>query len=392
MGAYRCVTHYTHRMTEAQEQAGLLALMATLERGLGGTNLHPGLSALPEARVSAAPVVVLLVIDGMGELRLSEHAPGLLRHRLCSLASVFPSATAPAVTTLLTAAAPAAHAVLGWHFEARELDEVVTFLPFRARGGGPLSGDPAELLGTTTLCERVTRPDQLDCVLGSPSDISDSKVSRLFAGPARRVSFTTLPGMVEVLEIAAREAPARRFVYGYWSWLDTISHVHGTDAPRTVAHLCQLAEAIEVLAERLRRVGALLLVTADHGFVDCDRVVDAGQHPELLACLRRPLCGEPRVAFCHVREDARVRFERYVTDALADDVELLHPQALLAAGVFGPGPVDPRARARLGDYVLRCRGRSVLIDRLATEKPFQQIGVHGGVLPEETRVPLLAFS
>lgn len=370
------------------EGGGLPNLMATLERGLGGRSDYVPLSSgLDVAAVAAARRVVLLLIDGLGDGVLQRRAPWLAQHRRRALTSVFPSATAPAITTVLTGVPPARHAVLAWFMHMRELDRVMIFLPFRPRVGGPVGATPAQVVGAGPLFDRI----DVDSVVVEPKAIVDSAVSRALCGRARRVPHT---GLADCMAQIAREVRApgeRRYVYAYWGELDTRAHQHGTEAAPTLEHLGQLERAVERLAAELAGTGTLLLVTADHGFIDVAGVDRLSMHPELAACLSQPLCGEPPAAFCHVKPGCEAQLRDYVAARLADRFELLEPERLIADGVLGPGPVDARLRARLGDFVLLGRDGHVMVDAVAGEAAWANTGVHGGMSEAEMRIPLVAL-
>src|SRR5690606_32259604 len=76
------------------------------------------------------------LFDGLGERQLATHAPrgALMQHRLRSLDSVFPSSTAPAVTSLASASAPAAHGNPGWLIWSESAGAIIRTLPMDVRG------------------------------------------------------------------------------------------------------------------------------------------------------------------------------------------------------------------------------------------------------------------
>ena len=84
--------------------AGLVNLIASLSQARGGPARHPPLEQLPPAELSAARNLVLLIVDGLGDLYLSRRGAGgeLERRRRGAITSVFPSTTASAITTSYT--------------------------------------------------------------------------------------------------------------------------------------------------------------------------------------------------------------------------------------------------------------------------------------------------
>jgi hypothetical protein len=62
---------------------------------------------------------------------------------------------------------------------------------------------------------------------------------------------------------------------------------------------------------------------------------------------------------------------------------------LLDKGWFGLGEPDPRLRHRIGDYVLFLKDSYAIKDAIPGEKPWTDLGVHGGVSEDELYVPLI---
>ena len=112
-------------------------------------------------------------------------------------------------------------------------------------------------------------------------------------------------------------------------------------------------------------------------------------HPELQACLRHPLCGEPRAAYAYVQPQRLRLFTDYLEVELSAELSWYPAAELIDAGWFGKGRPDPRLAARIGDIVLLPKDDRIVIDRLENEPPWGLIGVHGGLSEAEKKVPLV---
>jgi hypothetical protein len=112
-------------------------------------------------------------------------------------------------------------------------------------------------------------------------------------------------------------------------------------------------------------------------------------YPAVEENLVLPLCGEPRSAYCYLRPGCEKKFEETVANQFQELVTLYQSSSLIEQAWFGLGAPHPRLAERIGDRVLLMQERAILKDLLAPEKPFQMIGVHGGLSREELWVPLI---
>ena len=133
------------------------------------------------------------------------------------------------------------------------------------------------------------------------------------------------------------------------------------------------------------------MVTADHGFIDVrpESCLDAASTPGLAPMLSRPLCGEPRVAYCYVRSDFHADFPRRAREGLAGAARVIESASMVENGWFGLADPHPRLLERIGDFALVMEADHAIRDRVEGEKRFRHVGVHGGVSREEMEVPLV---
>ena len=373
----------------------ILNLMQSILAGLdasGAGGVHGHLADLGPEEIADARHVVLLVVDGLGQAQLeSGPAPALRGSLRGTITSVFPSTTASAVTTFLTGLAPVEHAMTGWFTWLGEIDSVVAPLPFVTRAGGTdltaLGVSPADVFVGPSVFERV----RADCHAVLPSEIVDSSYSQAHMRGAASRGFEGLGALVDSILDTVRHAGRRAYVSAYWPVLDALSHEFGTSSVEARRHLAEIDLHFGRLRAAFAGTGTLLVVTADHGFVDIrpESRLDLESVPGLAPMLSRPLCGEPRVAYCYVRDDCRADFVECAVDGLDGAARVVESASMVEAGWFGPGDPHPRLHERIGDFALVMRDDYAIRDRIEGEEPFRHIGVHGGVSREEMRVPLV---
>ncbi len=370
--------------------ASVLNVVASVADAFGVEPTVAPLADLPAERLRGRPVVMLLV-DGLGHEFLSRHPDSFLaRHLSSRLTSVFPSTTATVITSLSTGVPPRRHAITGWFTWLRELGSVAAVLPFRSRHGGsaPFSAggiSPRDIVGAPPLTERLA----VESHVISPNEIIDSDYSRAMTPACTRHGHRGLADLFGRLHELVAEGE-ERYIFAYWTEIDSLAHHEGANSVQAVERFRAFDAALAEFASAARGSGALLMVTADHGLIDTtpDRILRIEEHPPLADALALPLCGEPRAAFCYLRPGRRAEFETYAVNELGHACELRHSQELVEEGWFGPGPTDPRLFDRIGDVALIMKENWVIRDRLLGEKPFSQVGVHGGLDAAEMYVPL----
>lgn len=381
----------------------ILNLMTTLANGLGVEvdgypPLHPD-CGISVDEVVGAQHVILLVIDGMGaELLRRAGASALLRRQVATLTSVFPSTTASAIPTFLTGLAPQQHGLTGWHMHFDEIDDILAVLPLqsreRAKERKPL--EPQTLPERLGFAPPLARRLPGRCTFVTPRHISRSAFNQYYTANERCLPFDNLGEFFADIVEAVEGAPVQRpgvpnFIHAYLPDLDALMHEQGTQSAAVAAGLGLLGDGLAWLLRALGKTRTLVLVTADHGFIDAPpgKLIEFEPDSAFRGMLRRPLCGERRVAYAYVDEARRADFEAYVTTQLGHACDLHASSDFLAAGWFGPGAPHPRLERRIGDYVLLMREDWTIKDWLPGEKRYAQLGVHGGASASEMLVPLL---
>lgn len=373
--------------------ASLLNLAATLDRALGNVPAYP---LLADARLREpllnARHLVLWLIDGLGVeplLALSPHG-ALAEAMRGEVDAVFPSSTAPTLTTLSTGRSPAAHAVPEWFLWLDEFGAVYRSLPLDARdpaSGRPPIADAAPFYPEPSLMSRAARP----CYAVLPAAIADSVYSRYAQAGARRMPYVGEAGFIEAITRAVDRSRNGCYVYAYTDEFDQAAHDFGAASAEAQA----VVRRLEVTFERLGRVlaarGAQLVVTSDHGFIDAPehRRLRVDAFDEIAGCLERPLCGGPRTPFAYVKERYRDEFADVVGRSLGEHFDAVRSGELIDAGWFGPDTADPRLLSRIGTHVLLPKTDAYLVDPLPSEAASSLIGVHGGMSSAERRVPLI---
>lgn len=365
---------------------GFVNLIASLVEARGGRPRHAPLAGLPAAEIRDATNIVLMIVDGLGDRYITANgAHGALgRHRRAPISAVFPSTTASAITTSFTGATPLEHGLTGWFTYFSKAACVGAPLPFQRRGEkAPLAARADDIFVERSLLDGLAaRP-----IVVSYRPIIDSGYNVHHCGSAERRAYDDLQGFVEQTVAAVRSGPDRKFVYAYWPEFDALSHRHGVGSAQVSAQFDAINSAFEELLARLAGTDTVLVATADHGFIDCP-VEDSVELPaELAALLRFPLCGERRVAFCHVRNEKI--FIENAKRFFGGRADVRPSRELADEGWFGGGRAHADFAERIGDVALVMNGRATVKDWVPGESRHLHIGNHGGTSEDEMTIPLV---
>lgn len=365
-----------------------ISLPADPPRARSLTALLPQMLGALEARsdwFAPARSAIVFVIDGLGAHNLaarSGHARVLAAAgtKKDVARTVFPSTTASALTSLLTARPVGAHGIVG--YRALEPDRGVVLNQLR---GWDSDGLPQSWQRADPLLERRAAQGLPAFVVSKP-EYAGTGFTRATMRGAQFV------GAVDVLERAriagdlARRHPGA-LIYLYAPELDAIGHKRGWQSDEWAAALERVDAAARVLAE-IAAPATGVIVTADHGMID----VPAHRHVLLtegdLTAGVRHIGGEPRMLHLYTQPGEAARVLGRWEEAEAARSWVLSREEALSAGLFGP--VDPVVAPRIGDVLVAARSAVAYYDdRLEDKGPQRMVGQHGSLTTEERVVPLI---
>lgn len=365
---------------------GFVNLIASLVEASGGVPRHPPLACLPVAELRTAQNLVFLIVDGLGDNYLRANGAGghLARHRCGAISAVFPSTTASAITTSYTGATPLEHGVTGWFTYFSEAACVAAALPFQRRGERtPLGVAPDRIFVERSLFDGL----EARSLVVSYRPIIDSQYNLHHCGRAERLAYDNLEGFLGQTVSAVKSGPERKFIYAYWPDFDALAHQHGVASKEVRTHFNALDAAFGELLARLAGSDTAVVLSADHGFIDCPPGESVELPSALAALLRFPLCGERRIAFCHVREVKY--FLEKARELLGDRAKVRPSRELADEGWFGTGRAHPHFAERIGDVALVMKGAGTVKDWVTGEPRHLHIGNHGGTSEDEMNIPLV---
>lgn len=328
--------------------------------------------------IGESSCVVVVLVDGLGATAVEKHPdlfPVLLSARGGSIEAAFPTTTATGLASLGTGLHPGRHGVLGASFLLPETGALLSPLHW--------GSDPAPVMvqPEPTVFERAAGSNVTTLAVGPAAYAGSGLTHAVLRGADYQHAEDIDERVDAIAQIAAKGD--RTLAYVYWPALDRAGHESGPDSDTW-------REAAGDVNTLLTRLGAALpsdgklIVTADHGMVECAERIWIDDEPLLMTGVDA-IAGEPRLRYLYVDADhvpdVRNRWEQF----LGNRVTVLTRDEAVAEGLFGR--VDDALVDRIGDLVVVCQGGTCLASRRADPRLSLLPGQHGGLTDDERRIP-----
>ncbi len=338
---------------------------------------RPRSSQLP-IELSGGHPRVLLVLDGLGWDQLVERweiAPALKQFSGNKITTVAPSTTAVALTSITTGLTPGEHGIVGYRML---LDGMVINC---LRWGTDERGD-ARKSCPPDLAQPYEPFLGQSVAMVSKAEFRTTGFSTAHLRGARLSGYRTTALLVH--ETARLIRSGEPFVYAYYDGIDKVSHEYGLGSEFDA----EVAFSDRLVGDLLDALptGTELIVTADHGQVDCTQgaiPIDSQLEPMI-----DRLSGEGRFRWLHARSGANDELLHAASDMHGSVAWVVSIEQMIDEAWFG-SHVSDEARRRLGDVAL-LPFEPIAFEDPADGGPFELIGRHGSLTSAEMYVPLLA--
>ena len=373
-------------------------LVCAVQRAAGASTPPTRHSDAIAGHLCDRPHLVLVLVDGMGMSALADPSVADLRARVrVEIDSVFPATTACAMTTVATGQWPGRHGVPGWWAYLAEHDLPVTVLPFEERRTGrglrrhgvhvrDIWPHPSRFAEATGSME-----------MHMPWKYLLSTFNRYLSGRCRTRGYRSLRHAQRRILRRMRAVHGRRAESAVTFWYipdyDSACHTYGVASSEARTKLRQISELLRGIA-----AGApddvRVAVTADHGLIDLS---DGDRAPlfdgdALLDCLLSMPSGEGRTPHFHVRRGKERELVERLSERAGGRMAVLSQGEAEDLRLFGPEPLSDFARRRFGDYVGITLAPFTFAHYASTDATsLRHVGVHGGMCPDEVRVPLVVM-
>jgi len=345
-------------------------LIAELEYRATGSSSFPRLTnvALPPAGDTQSTVLILF--DGLGSHQLAH--PGALdlaSGHIGSIDAPFPTTTTVSLATVATGLPPSQHGLIAYQLWNPAVGQVVNTIHMTTMWGDRIDQRHEDFLPGPTLWQRMALSG-IEAVTIQPENFDRTPLTRALYRGASFVPYTSIREAVE-RTVAATSAPGR-FVFLYIPHVDFAAHIAGQ---RSTEYDTAIGEANSVWAGLTAELppDVLLVGTADHGHIDIAEENKA----------RLSKSDEDGLI---LYGDARALFVRGDGERLAAGLPATWVPYSGLEGLWGPGPMHESFDERRPDGIIFADDGYAIFHSRSNDR---LIGHHGGLTPEEQRIPVL---
>ncbi len=349
---------------------------------------YNGLPELDEKLKKQYKNIVLIILDGMGEHILKNISPNgyFSKKEITKVTSVCPSTTTAALTTYYSGKPPIE---TGWIAMSQYFKEYGRALEMLRRIDSythePIktaNKDVFDLVKYSTIFEQIEN--------ASPQ-IRAYEINPTYcdARSKRNINADSIEILCDDIKSICNNND-ENFILAYSDKPDTLLHKYGCNSIEVKDFVINAENEIEKLCNDLSKTNTLVIISADHGHKDIEKVYNVIDIEELQDCIIMPPSLESRAVTFWVKDDKKQKFENYFRTNLKDEFILFTKQEFLDKNLLGFGIQHKKIDDFLGNYIaISISGSIIKLGTNISIKKGQKLSTHCGFTKDEMEVPVI---
>lgn len=317
--------------------------------------------------------ILMIIYDGMGSKIINKNLPDnsfFSKNIKTEISSVFPSTTAAATTSLLSALNPCEHGWVGYDVYFKKINKNVSIFSNKIKD---TEIEAAEYNVVNTLLPYESIIEKINK--------NGHKAYSLF--PFGKGHYSDLDDMLnKVKELCQKDG--QKFIYAYYNEPDHTMHRNGTSGTVTSKLIKELNDKTEELVKQLNNT--LIIILADHGHIDTKVINLEVDYPEFVKLIDGNTSIEGRACAFWVKKECQEEFIKQFNNLFADDFILLTKQQVLEIKLFGDGNYNDNFESSLGDFLAIGTGNRYFELHYY---PDDMVTQHSGITTDEMNIPLI---
>ncbi len=350
---------------------------------------HDSLEIIDEKLKNNYKNVVLIVLDGMGKHILDKVSKNgfLNQHNISTLTSVYPSTTTASLTTYYSGLSPYESGWIGWSQYFKEYGRAIDMFKHTESYKGDSLKDARidvfkELVNYETIFEKIENASPDTKAYEIEPNYAEKRAKR-------RIVADTIEDLCEAIQMLC-STKDKKFIFAYYDKPDSLLHKYGTTSHEVKDMILNAEKTIENSISNLS--DSLVIISADHGHKDIDKIYSFLDYPELFDMLITPPSLEARITSLWVKENKKKDFEKAFNKLFKNEFLLLSTEKALEMNLFGYGKKHKKLEDFLGNYIsISISSSAFVIDNYLFSGKEKKKSTHCGLTKEEMEIPLIVF-
>ena len=351
---------------------------------------YNGLNELDKILKKQYKNIVLIILDGMGEHILKNISPNgfFNKNHLTTVTSVCPSTTTAAITTYYSGKPPIETGWIAMSQYFKEYGRAIEMLrKLDSYTGESIPKDKIDifdLIKYTPVYEQIEK--------ASP-EVKAYEINPTFceSRSKRNIKADTVENICDAIQ-AICENRDKNFILAYSDKPDTLLHKYGCTSNEVKEFVLKSEEQIKKMCKNLNKENTLVIVSADHGHKDIEKVYKITELEELQKCFIMPPTLESRAITFWIKEDKKVEFERIFKEKFNKDFMLFTKKEFLKKEFLGTGEQHIKIDDFIGNYIAISIGSSIIkLGTYLSKEKKDKKSTHCGFTSEEMEVPVIVI-
>lgn len=275
---------------------------------------------------------------------------------------------------------------IGWSQYFKEYGRSIDVLPNRDSYTGEIYKDAK--INVHDLINYISIYEQIEKV---STDVKAYEInpSHCVSRSKRNINADTIEILCDSIEAICKN-PDKNFILAYNDNPDGLLHQFGCQSEEVKEFVLDAEKKLENLYNKLLDTNTLLIISADHGHKDIEKVYDILYMEDIQDCLMLPPSIESRCTTFWVKEEKKIEFERLFKEEFGEDFILYTKEEFLERNMLGFGNKHKKVDDFIGNYIsLSIRGASFKLETYISKEKPEKKSAHCGLSCEEMEVPLI---
>ncbi len=352
---------------------------------------HSSIKVLDEKLENNYKNIVFIILDGMGEHILeSVSKNGFFKnHEISCITSVYPSTTTAALTTYYSGKSPYESGWIAWSQYFKEYGRALDMLSHKES----YQNDTLENSRVDVFKEIVNYESVFDKIEKAYPNVKAYEITPDYSDvrSKRSIRANSVEGICENIKMICSD-DGEKFIMAYCDNPDGLLHKYGCNSEEVKYMIQESEEKIEKMCKTLSD-DTIVIISADHGHKDINKVYNLLDYPYIQDCLIMPPSLEPRSVAFWVKEDRKKEFEELFNKEFSKDFLLLTKEKVLENNLLGFGIKHKKIDDFIGNYMaLSISDAIIKLETYLSEGKKVKKSTHCGLTKEEMEVPLIVIN